>query len=126
MDEPLDYLHGLCLLIVEDEYTIASDLASWFEEAGSEIVGPAGSVRNALALATSNLDRLDAAVLDVNLRGERVFPVADVLSGAGVPFIFATGYDAHIIPEVYADVPRCEKPVGMMQLAHMLSTLVRT
>jgi DNA-binding response OmpR family regulator len=124
IDGTLENLQGLRLLIVEDEYTIAGDMARWFEEAGVQVVGPAGSTRKALALVSSEFD-LDAAVLDVNLGDERVFPVADVLSTAGVPFVFATGYDAHIIPEIYADVPRCEKPVDMRQLAHLLTTVVR-
>jgi DNA-binding NtrC family response regulator len=124
VDETLDYLQGLCVLIVEDEYTIASELAHWFEEAGAEIVGPVGSVRKALALVTVDIDRVDAAVLDVNLRDERVFPVADALTAARVPFIFATGYDAGIIPDIYADVPRCEKPVDMTQLARVLAKVV--
>lgn len=122
IDGTLENLQGLRLLIVEDEYTIASDLAHWFEDAGIKVVGPAGSVPKALALISSDLD---AAVLDVNLGDERVFPVADALSTAGVPFVFATGYDAHIIPEIYADVPRCEKPVDMMQLADLLSIAIR-
>jgi CheY-like chemotaxis protein len=122
IDGTLENFQGLRLLIVEDEYTIAGDMARWFEEAGVQVVGPAGSVRKALALVSSDLD---AAVLDVNLGDERVFPVADALSTAGVPFVFATGYDAHIIPEIYADVPRCEKPVDMMQLANLLSTMTR-
>ena len=73
---------------------------------------------------TSNAGRLDAAVLDVNLRDQKVFPVADALSKAGVPFIFATGYDAHIIPDTYAEVPRSEKPVDVMQLARLLGRVI--
>jgi ActR/RegA family two-component response regulator len=120
----LEDLQGRCLLIVEDDYMIATDLTRWFEDAGAEVVGPAGSLGKALALVTTNHDRLDGAVLDVNIRDEQVFPVADALSATGVPFIFATGYDAHIIPEIYGDVPRCEKPVDAVQLARLLGQVV--
>ena len=124
-DERVEGLQGQRLLIVEDDYMIATDLTRWFEDAGAEVVGPAGSVSKALALVTSNAGRLDAAVLDVNLRDQKVFPVADALSKAGVPFIFATGYDAHIIPDTYAEVPRSEKPVDVMQLARLLKRVVK-
>jgi DNA-binding NtrC family response regulator len=125
INQSLEALRGRCLLIVEDDYMIATDLTQWFEDAGAEVVGPAGSVSKALALVTSNAERLDAAVLDVNLRDQKVFPVADALSKAGVPFIFATGYDAHIIPKIYTEVPRCEKPVDVMQLARLLKRVVK-
>jgi len=66
-------------------------------------------------------DRLDGAVLDINLRGERAYPVADALSDRGVPFVFTTGYDTQVIPAPYARVPRCEKPVDLEQLSRWLS-----
>jgi DNA-binding NtrC family response regulator len=126
IDQLLDHLKGQRLLIVEDEYTLASDLAQWLREAGAEVVGPAGSVTKALTLVSSNSDNLDGAILDVNLRGEQVFPVADALLAAGVPFIFATGYDSHVLPQAYAAMPRCEKPVDTMQLARLLQRIGRT
>ena len=112
------------LLLVEDEYLIATDLAWAIEQAGAEVVGPAGSVEDALALVREAGGRLDGAVLDVNLRGERVFPVADALAAKGVPFLFATGYDASLIPAHYAKVPRHEKPVDRARLLRQVAALV--
>lgn len=111
---------GRRLLVVEDEYMIAMELVSTLEELGAEVVGPAASVEDALALVGSDGDRLDAAVLDINLRDERVYPVADALAARGVPFVFATGYDATAIPPAYAATPRCEKPVDKARLARLL------
>src|SRR4051794_10747290 len=65
--------------------------------------------------------RLDGAVLDINLRNERVYSVADVLAARGVPFVFTTGYDAAVVPRPYSDAPRCEKPVDKERLIRCLS-----
>jgi DNA-binding response OmpR family regulator len=70
---------GKRVLIVEDEYMIARDLALALEDAGAEVVGPAGTIQDALELIEDN-DGIDGAVLDVNLHGERIYPVADLLS----------------------------------------------
>ena len=115
-------LAGKRLLVVEDEYVIASDLADTLEHAGAEVVGPAGTVASALKLVESEGGRLDGAVLDVNLRNERVFQVADALAARGVPFILTTGYDESSIPPAYASRPRCEKPVDKLQLMRLLSS----
>jgi ActR/RegA family two-component response regulator len=121
MAEPrADALRGRRLLVVEDEYLIAAALERALEDRGAEVVGPAGSVENALRLVEAEGDRLDGAVLDINLRDERVYPVADVLAARGVPFVFLTGYDAQVIPDTYAGVPRSEKPVSTALLARTL------
>lgn len=80
------------ILLVEDEALIAAMAADMLANLGATVVGPAGSLSGALALATSA--DCDAAVLDVNLRGERVDPVAAVLGKRGIPVLFATGYGA--------------------------------
>src|SRR3954451_16852423 len=113
-------LAGKRLLVVEDEYMIADDLACALEDEGAEVVGPAGTVVDALELGQLNRGRLDGAVLDVNLRDERVYPVADVLASRGVPFVLATGYDVASIPVAYAQMPRCEKPVDKRKLMRLL------
>ena len=92
-----DGLKGRRFLVVEDEYLIAADLAAFLEAQGIEVVGPAASVNEALALLESDTDGLDCAVLDVNLQDDRVYPVADVLMSREVPFVFTTGYDACVI-----------------------------
>src|SRR3954454_16183654 len=116
-----DALRGRRLLVVEDEYLIAVSLARALEGRGAEVVGPAGSVQDALALVEAAGDQLDGAVVDINLRDERVYPVADALAARGLPFVFLTGYDAQLIPDAYAGAPRCEKPVSSALLARKLS-----
>lgn len=116
-----DELRGRRFLVVEDEYVIAADLAASLKALGVEVAGPAASVAEALTLLESDGDRLDGAVLDINLGNERVYPVADVLRGRGIPFVFTTGYDAAVVPNCYADVPRCEKPVDERRLVRFLS-----
>ena len=100
---------GKRVLVVEDDYFIAKGLARYLKAAGAEVVGPAPTVADALDLIDA--ERLDGAVLDINLRGDLVFPVADALTAQGVPFIFASGYGSAAIPERYAAIARCEKPV---------------
>jgi CheY-like chemotaxis protein len=78
------------VLLVEDDYFIVSDLARSFEAEGAEVVGPAATVADGLALL-AEAPNLDGAVLDINLQGEMVFPLADALTARGVPFVFATG-----------------------------------
>jgi CheY-like chemotaxis protein len=109
-------LSGLHILVVEDDYMIATDLALSLQSLGVLVIGPAGSVEDALALAGSE-PAPDAAVLDINLGAEKVFPVADALRAQGVPFVFTTGYDEWLIPEVYKGTPRFEKPVDAHALA---------
>jgi CheY-like chemotaxis protein len=115
-------LRGRRVLIVEDEYLIASELALELEKLGAEVIGPASSVREALRLVEN--EALDGAVLDINLRGERAYPIADALAARAVPFVFATGYDATSLPAAYEDLPRCEKPVNACTLAGMLARQV--
>ena len=98
------------VLVVEDEYMIAQDLARELEDVGAEVLGPVPSVADALALLVAEAVPPDAAILDVNLGGEMVFPVAEALRERGVPFVFVTGYDPWSLPQAYADVPCCEKP----------------
>ena len=112
-------LAGRRLLLVEDEYLIAADLVRELLAGGAEVVGPVGSVDDALNLL-DEAGRLDGAVLDLNLQGEMAFPVAGALMNAKVPFVFTTGYDQAAIPACYAHVTRCEKPVDAAKVAAAL------
>ena len=118
----LPSLRGRRVLVVEDEYLLADDLREALEAAGAEVVGPVGTVTEALDLLARG-PAPDAALLDVNLQGEMVYPVADALRARGLPFVFTTGYDAQAIPQAYADVPRAEKPVELQQVAKALVRL---
>lgn len=115
---------GRRVLVVEDEYFVAKELALDLEGAGVEVVGPAPSVAKALGLIGAG--RLDGASLDVSLRGEPVYPVADALAEAGVPFVFVTGYDAEVIPDRFADSACLVKPVETATILQALFPLPKT
>lgn len=115
-------LSGRRVLVVEDEYFIADDIARALKLLGAEVVGPAQSQAEAMGLVGSG-EHIDFAVLDINLGGETVFPVADALRARGVPFVFATGYDQYCLPLAYADLPRWEKPFDPDALAKALPSL---
>jgi CheY-like chemotaxis protein len=118
-------LAGLRLLVVEDEYFIADDMAQTLRRQGAIVIGPAPSREAAFALLSAH-ERIDGAVLDINLRGETVFPVADALQVRGVPFVFATGYDDGLVPARYRDVPRWEKPFDYENLVRSLPGLAKS
>jgi DNA-binding response OmpR family regulator len=115
-------LSGQRVLIVEDEFLIASYLEDALREVGAEIVGPATTLQEALLLVSTKGP--DCAVLDINLNGDMVFPVANELAERGVPFVFLTGYTAEFIPARYVKVPRYEKPFKHTVLIQALSRLL--
>jgi len=114
-------LAGRTLLIVEDEMLVALMLEEMLRELGCHVAATASSVRSALAAAESK--PLDGAVLDVNLGGEPVYPVARRLKDLGVPFVFSSGYAQADIDPAFASVPLIRKPY---RLSTVESTLVRT
>ncbi|TNC67572.1 response regulator [Rubellimicrobium roseum] len=105
-------LNGRRVLVVEDEYVLADDLRAELEARGAKVIGPVATLLDGLNIVQQG-PVPDLAILDINLQGEMVYPLADVLRELGVPFLFATGYDAQAIPVRYADVPRAEKPVEL-------------
>ena len=100
---------GKRVLVVEDDYFIAKSLVRNLRAAGAEVIGAAATVADALDLVRAG--PLDGAVLDINLQGEMAFGVADALVARGVPFVFASGYSADVVPERYQSIVRCEKPI---------------
>lgn len=118
-------LEGFRILIVEDEYFLADDLDEALTGAGAEVLGPIPSVEAATAFITGGA-AIDAAILDINLHGEMVFPAADALRERGIPFAFATGYDQSALPDRFAQVPRLEKPFKGARVAAVLAPLMAT
>jgi len=112
-------LEGKRILLVEDEYLIVQDMARAFTAAGATVLGPVKSLADALRQVASS-GPLDGAVLDINLQGEMVYPLADVLMNRGVAFVFCSGYDDHVIPSRFDGVVRCEKPISPEQVAKAL------
>lgn len=108
------------ILVVEDEYLVAEVLADYLRSLGAQVVGPVPTVQQALDVVDAD-SGLDGAILDINLRGMMIFPVADQLAARHIPFFFTTGYDERSIPDRYAAVPRCEKPVTSPRLKQELA-----
>jgi CheY-like chemotaxis protein len=108
------------ILIVEDELMIRILLEDMLQELGYSIAAEAARVEEALE-ATRNTD-FDLAILDVNLNGQTVLPVADALAARGTPFVFATGYGDRGLPETYRDRPTLKKPFQMDGLKRVLET----
>jgi hypothetical protein len=116
-------LVGCRILLVEDEYLIGFDLRNELLDCGAEVIGPVGDLDMAFDLVQTE-GWLDAAILDLNLRGELAFPLADQLIRRGVPFVFTTGYGTEVIPYRLQHIMRCEKPVRSGHLAHMIAGIV--
>ncbi|MBT2246804.1 MULTISPECIES: response regulator [Sphingobium] len=116
---PESSLSGLRILVIEDEYMLADDLRTELGDAGASVVGPVGTLGEALDLIRSQAE-LDAAVVDVNLGGESGIPAVEALVARSVPIVLATGYDEGAIPENLRHLPRCEKPINMSRLATLL------
>ena len=110
---------GRRVLVVEDEYLLATKMVAAFAKLGVETIGPVGTVKRALHLVEQGA-HLDAAVLDIKLRDGVVYPVAEALRARGVPFVFTTGYNEHAIPDRYKDVARYEKPFDPAQVVRAL------
>ncbi|HET9902289.1 MAG TPA: response regulator [Xanthobacteraceae bacterium] len=112
------------ILVVEDEILISMLLEDMLTDLGYEVAGTASRVEEALALARSA--QIHAAILDVNLNGQEVFPVADVLAGRSIPFVFATGYGERALPAAYQERPTLQKPFEQFALARQISELLES
>jgi two-component SAPR family response regulator len=105
---------GNRLLLVEDEALTGMMMSDMLTELGFHVVGPFGRVADAIAAVGS--EDIHGAVLDVNLDGEMVYPVADAVAARGVPFVFVTGYGAEGIDARFARIPVLQKPVERQML----------
>jgi DNA-binding response OmpR family regulator len=109
----------LKILVVEDNLLIADTIGEVVESCGCAVVGPVGNLESGLALLDE--DRLDGALLDINLAGTLSFPLASALEARGVPFVFMTGYDeGTIFPREFSAVRRLTKPFDHREVAEVL------
>jgi CheY-like chemotaxis protein len=108
MEPKQDELSGLRVLIVEDESMVNLLLQDMLEDAGCSVVGSASRLQEAVEKAKALT--FDLALLDINLNGERSFPVAELLSERGVGCVFVTGYGAASLPSSYRTIPVLQKP----------------
>ena len=115
-------LAGYHIFLAEDEHLVAKTLARLLQIWGARIVGPAPTLDKARTLVAS-ADDIDAAIVDVNLRGEIAFPLADALLTRGALLIFTTGYDPLALPERYRCISTLEKPYNPHELASVLRPL---
>ena len=111
---PIPTLAGLRVLVVEDDYFVASECASALRDHGARVLGPVPDMYR--ARATLSDAPADCVLLDVNLKGEMVFDLARELMGQGIPLVFTTGYDTSFLPPMLRDSPCLQKPVDTQEL----------
>ncbi|MDC7789885.1 response regulator [Rhodoplanes sp. TEM] len=107
------------ILVVEDEIMIRMLLEDMLGDLGYTIAGAVGRIDDAVKLAKAGA--FDLAILDVNLNGQTVSPVAEILEERGVPFVFATGYGERGLPEKFMNRPTLQKPFQQENLSRILS-----
>jgi CheY-like chemotaxis protein len=110
---------GKRVLVVEDELMIRMLLQDMLADLGHTLAGEAGRIEDAVALARQG--EFDVAILDVNLNGQPISPVVEVLLERGVPFVFATGYGQRGVPEPYRGSPTLQKPFQADALAEAIN-----
>ncbi|MGO9485352.1 MAG: response regulator [Rhodomicrobium sp.] len=110
-------LSGLKILVVEDEPLIAIALEDMLTDSGCTVAGPAASLKQGMQLLEE--EAVDGAVLDVNLRGELVFPLADALAERSIPFVYVTGY-GNLLRACNHGRPILQKPYSNEQLLNII------
>jgi CheY-like chemotaxis protein len=114
---------GGSVFLVEDEVMIRMMVADMLEELGYRIAAEAGEITEAIKLAQAA--DFDFAILDVNVNGKVISPVADLIKARNRPFIFATGYGSSGLPEEYRDRPALQKPFQLETLARMIDSTLK-
>jgi two-component sensor histidine kinase/CheY-like chemotaxis protein len=113
-------LSGKTILVVEDDYYVASDTAAALRGAGAFVLGPSPTVEDAIHLLESGFP--SSAVLDLNLGdGGPRLEIAQRLIERGIPFIFFTGYDPEVIPDEFASITRLQRPITPRQVVEAMS-----
>ncbi len=111
------------ILVVEDEYLIRMLLEDMLTDLGYEIAGAVGTIAEASDLAAKA--EFDVAILDVNVDGKEIYPVAEILAKRGLPFVFVSGYGEGSLAEPFRDRPALQKPFQAEQLKTTLANLLR-
>lgn len=117
---PLD---GRRILVIEDEFFIADELARQLSQAGAEVIGPCATLEAARATIEAE-EGVDLVLLDLNLGGRFTYEVIDQLQERRVPVVLATGYDCEVVAAPYRDLPRFQKPVTGPHLIRTLTALL--
>ena len=112
---------GCRVLVVEDETLIAMEIESVLEALDCEVVGPTGKLETALALVIE--EAFDIAILDVTVRGGKIYPLAERLLARGIPFALASGYGDWALPQALRDQPRLLKPFTTAELEVQIRSL---
>jgi CheY-like chemotaxis protein len=115
---------GGSVFLVEDEVMIRMMVADMLAELGYSIAAEAGEISEAIKLAQST--DFDLAILDVNVNGKVISPVADLIRARNRPFIFATGYGSSGLPEEYRDRPSLQKPFQIETLARVIENTLKS
>ena len=116
-----DPLKNRRILIIEDSPVVAPFTVELLEELGCSVVGPAPNMARARELIEAG--EFDAAMMDVHIRGERVFNLCETLAAKGVPFVLTSGYADWTMPEKWEDRPRLQKPYGIEDVRQALTAL---
>jgi len=114
---------GGSVFLVEDEVMIRMMVADMLDELGYSVAAEAGEINEAIKLAQST--EFDIAILDVNVNGKVISPVAELIKARNRPFIFATGYGSAGLPEEYRDRPALQKPFQIETLGKMIDTALK-
>jgi DNA-binding response OmpR family regulator len=122
LTDPIDACHGRKVLLVEDSPVISEATEMMLCDMGCEVVGPAGTMAPALQLAT--VERLDAAVVDINIRGGKAFAILNILRERQVPFLLTSGYADWSMPEEWQGRPRLAKPYAEADLRAAMTALL--
>jgi two-component SAPR family response regulator len=117
----LEDIAGCRVMVVEDEGLIAFEIESALAALGCEVVGPISALETALQLAQESM--LDAAILDVTVRGGKIYPVAEHLVARDIPFVLASGYADWALPDILQDRPHLTKPFTASELEEQLAAL---
>jgi DNA-binding LytR/AlgR family response regulator len=119
-------LQGRRILVVEDDYLVALALIGILEQAGAWVLGPIGTLDEAIVVVENDGKSFDVAILDIDLHGRKSYPVADALAARAVKVVFTTGYDASVIEGKYRQYPRCEKPCNADALVAAVAVAVKS